>query len=510
MKFLKKFFTKKKILWTSVILLLVLIISSPFFFLHLSKNEKVLKTNKSTCIEGIFFLPNTYSINANFKYDEKGFSNIFSNKLCFEPTELLPEEESFDVKISVLGDYGIKLFEKTFNFSTNSYPKIEDFSPKEEYAVNEKVSFTLDQEDELFNYYLSIEESEIQCEKEGVNISCNLEELDLKQGSEYELKTFSKFSDQKIKDFDVFKIKTPGPVTVQSSNIVDEAVLNKEISDIDISFNKEVDSVMEIILEKSNGENIEFEYSVEGKELGINTKEKIEFGNICKLIVRNVQGTDGSFLEGDYVLNFSVVKYIPQNWWNYPDDITLTPKSGNDLLVVVSKKYKLPDSYAPSDLVRIDTQGIRSSGQMYLRSIVVNDLKKLMQDAQSAGVTLSIKSAYRSYATQISTYQYWVSYNGGNVNYADQVSARPGHSEHQLGTTVDFGTNEGVAFNNSRAAKWLQDNAWKYGFVLSYPNGSHTVTGFTYEGWHYRYIGIDNARKQTESGLIPLLWLQKQ
>lgn len=183
----------------------------------------------------------------------------------------------------------------------------------------------------------------------------------------------------------------------------------------------------------------------------------------------------------------------PTNWWSYPSVIEEIPVGQVTLNVVMNKSRKLSSSYVPTDLVLLQSMpGIRVNKTLYVRSVIVEPLRQLGAAAQAEGIDLSVISAYRSYATQQGTYQYWVNYNGGNVNSADQVSARPGHSEHQLGTTVDFSTSEigdaiGSQFNSTKANSWLLNNAPKFGFKLSYPAGQETVTGFAHEGWHWRY-----------------------
>jgi D-alanyl-D-alanine carboxypeptidase len=199
-------------------------------------------------------------------------------------------------------------------------------------------------------------------------------------------------------------------------------------------------------------------------------------------------------------------------WWSYPAEILAATKSGDDLTVLVNKKYKLPANYSPSGLVAASTSGIRTVGSISVRSVIISDLKELGTAAKAAGVNLSIISGYRSYSYQVSTYQYWVNYNKGSVDAADRVSARPGHSQHQLGTTIDFSSSEigdkiGSAFHNTKAAKWLAENAWKYGFAIAYPAGKETVTGYSYESWHFRYIGKANAATWKASGLVLDQWL---
>lgn len=203
------------------------------------------------------------------------------------------------------------------------------------------------------------------------------------------------------------------------------------------------------------------------------------------------------------------------NWWEYPSNIKETKRSGNDLLVLVNKEYKLPSTYAPSDLVTIGNSVIRRGNSYQLRSIVIDNLKELVNSAKDDGVDLSVVSAYRSYNTQVSTYNRWVRHYNNCVSCADKISARPGHSEHQLGTTIDFSSNEvndrlGSVFNNTGASKWLEENAYKYGFVLSYPKSYEHITGYSYESWHYRYIGKDNALEMKNSGMIRETYLRSK
>lgn len=205
--------------------------------------------------------------------------------------------------------------------------------------------------------------------------------------------------------------------------------------------------------------------------------------------------------------NISNTKNSTNKWWQYPEEILEATRSGDDLLVLVNKKYKLPSTYAPKDLVKASTSGIRRGESYYLRQILISDLKDMNNDAKSSGIDLSIVSAYRSYDTQVNTYNYWLKQNNNNVDLVDTFSARPGHSQHQLGTVIDFSTNEigdklGDEFNNTKASDWLKQNAYKYGFVISYPSGYENITGYKFESWHYRYIGRHNAQEMISKGLI--------
>jgi D-alanyl-D-alanine carboxypeptidase len=171
--------------------------------------------------------------------------------------------------------------------------------------------------------------------------------------------------------------------------------------------------------------------------------------------------------------------------------------------------YRLSAKYAPPDLVSTGIAGIAGGGSV--RAFVIPDLKALTAAAKAAGASIRVRSAYRSYATQITTFNYWVSKSGYNA--ALKVAARPGHSEHQLGTTIDFGSAAGSApwnyadWATSKAGAWMKANAWRYGFVMSYPKGKTSSSCYSYEPWHYRYWGRALAKFIHDSGLVPRVWL---
>lgn len=118
---------------------------------------------------------------------------------------------------------------------------------------------------------------------------------------------------------------------------------------------------------------------------------------------------------------------------------------------------------------------------------------------------MSVLSSYRSYSTQVNTYNGWVQRSGQEA--ADTFSARPGHSEHQLGLAVDLGDqnvpscNLEECFGDTQGGKWLESNAHKYGFIIRYQEGKQAITGFIYEPWHLRYVGVEAATNIKNSGL---------
>ena len=128
---------------------------------------------------------------------------------------------------------------------------------------------------------------------------------------------------------------------------------------------------------------------------------------------------------------------------------------------------------------------------------------KLASDAKSLGYNFFIGSGYRSYATQKTLYNNYVS-RDGQVN-ADTYSARAGHSEHQSGLAFDICDHNVTAcvtseFDTTDQAKWINDNCYKYGLIIRYPKGKTDETGYMYESWHLRYVGVDLATKLYNNG----------
>ena len=150
--------------------------------------------------------------------------------------------------------------------------------------------------------------------------------------------------------------------------------------------------------------------------------------------------------------------------------------------------------WEPSDLVEFYGHQLRAEAAKAADTMI--------DAAATDGVTLLVSSAYRSYAVQQQTYQYWVSVNGQKV--ADQLSARPGYSEHQTGLAIDFASPEGCrleeCYRDTLAGQWLAKNAPRYGYILRFPDGRQSVTGYRFEPWHYRYVGVQIAQEYVSSG----------
>ncbi len=174
----------------------------------------------------------------------------------------------------------------------------------------------------------------------------------------------------------------------------------------------------------------------------------------------------------------------------------------NSIHVIINKKHELPEDYEPEDLVEPEVKKIRESCPM--REEAAQALKEMFEAAAKDGLDLMLVSGYRSYSYQKGLFDNYVARDGEEA--ANRYSARPGQSEHQTGLAADLGTSDQACllmgcFKDTEAGKWLAENSYLFGFVLRYPEEKEEVTGYIYEPWHFRYIGLEQAYLVHESGL---------
>jgi len=171
--------------------------------------------------------------------------------------------------------------------------------------------------------------------------------------------------------------------------------------------------------------------------------------------------------------------------------------------VLIDTERALPADYGPRDLHNISEAGFPFTDGLAVRRLVVDDLRAMREAAEANGTPLSIIAAYRSYLRQADLYARRTDELGASE--AGSRVARPGHSEHQLGTTIDV-TDEGAtdvdqAWGASPAGQWVASNAHEFGFLLSYPANAQPRTCYDFEPWHLRYVGREQAAAIVASGL---------
>ncbi|RKX87719.1 MAG: hypothetical protein DRP70_07905, partial [Spirochaetes bacterium] len=168
-----------------------------------------------------------------------------------------------------------------------------------------------------------------------------------------------------------------------------------------------------------------------------------------------------------------------------------------EYLVLVDKEHALPEEFIPADILDLDSFDELETGKngLSLDRKASDALVQLSKAAREDGITLLISSAYRSYGYQQGLFKRYADRDGEEA--ASRYSARAGTSQHQLGTTVDLGSISD-SFAESRAGEWMAENAGGYGWSLSYPRNFEEETGYKWESWHWRWIGVDAVKMQDE------------
>lgn len=174
--------------------------------------------------------------------------------------------------------------------------------------------------------------------------------------------------------------------------------------------------------------------------------------------------------------------------------------------VLVNKQFGLPSSYEPDDLVFVNIPFTFNDmmDKRKMRKEAGAAIEQLVASAKKDSVFLAGVSAYRSYATQKSLFTNYVQIDG--LEKAKTYSAEPGHSEHETGLAIDLAGSDGKCaaqdcFAATKEAKWIAEHAAEFGFIVRYPRGKEAITGYQYEPWHIRYVGVKFAKELSDKGL---------
>ncbi|UTC77030.1 D-alanyl-D-alanine carboxypeptidase family protein [Treponema sp. OMZ 799] len=196
----------------------------------------------------------------------------------------------------------------------------------------------------------------------------------------------------------------------------------------------------------------------------------------------------------------SIYNKIDNNRIDFLKDLTAVLKDEKeDELILVDKLNLLDKDYKPKNIILLvnikDRKYVLYRHDIYLAKIAERPLQRMAEAAQKDGVEILIRSAYRDHANQSRLFQRYIKEYGP---YETSVfSAPPGASQHQLGTTIDFGSIDD-SYADTAAGKWMFNNAWRFGWSLSYPKDMEHITGYKWESWHYRYLGVEACKFQKE------------
>ena len=247
----------------------------------------------------------------------------------------------------------------------------------------------------------------------------------------------------------------------------------------------------------------------------INVNNKANYDDVIYLINKGIDKTYSSELmelvKSNYFILANLDKHLSNEqsspdktiayvnaglYRSYYQDMVATD-TNKDVLMLVNKYNYLSSSYVPKDLETIDANYSRGVNNK-LRHVAKVAFEKMAAAAKLDNIIIFNQSAYRSYQSQVTIYNRSVASYG--VEESDKTSARPGNSEHQTGLTLDINSVDN-SFKNTSEYQWLIKNSYKYGFILRYPENKEEITGYAYEPWHYRYVGLDAASKINEVGI---------
>ena len=194
-----------------------------------------------------------------------------------------------------------------------------------------------------------------------------------------------------------------------------------------------------------------------------------------------------------------IIKNVNMNLDKTHYEDKIPAKNLNEETILVNKYYYLDENYVPNNLEKINNQ--YALDNMKLVKEAKEAFEKLSKDALKEKLNIIAMSAYRSYSYQIDLYNRYAKNDGKEK--ADTYSGRPGHSEHQTGLAVDVYNKKlpYTSFENTKEYEWMMKNAYKYGFILRFPKDKEEETGYHFESWHYRYVGIDIATYIKENNI---------
>ncbi len=265
----------------------------------------------------------------------------------------------------------------------------------------------------------------------------------------------------KNKDINTFYEKVPKSIDVITSNKYDKNIINY----ISLDYFKE----------ENLDRYIKYDF-IDTKSVYDTTilKEKYNYEDTVTFV--------NAYLDKDY----------------YSNDIPLSKDKASKLDVIVNKYYKLDKDYEPEDLTVINSKF--ASGTQKLRKEAADKFEEMASDMLKENLKIYAGSTYRSYSYQEGLYNRYVKKDG--FKEAETYSARAGYSEHQLGLAVDIVNGKwNYLSEGDKEYTWLINNSYKYGFILRYPHESEYITGYVFEDWHFRYLGIELATKVHESKL---------
>ena len=275
----------------------------------------------------------------------------------------------------------------------------------------------------------------------------------------------------------IFLVKTINYHKTYEYKLLKHGYVKNDLNKIEKLDNTSKDYLLSIDYNKDIIKIINEKYFLENnlkKYIEYNKNNDKSFSDVIAIV--NV-GADKEFYKDPKKTDISKGILMLTNKFNYLDNTY-----NSDKMFVVSKQY----SYGENQMLTSETY---------------NEFIKMFKAAKEAGLKLIINSSFRSYEDQEEIYNMYK--NSKGEEYADAIAAKPGFSEHQTGMAIDIQApgSRAATFEEFEEFKWLQENAHKYGFILRYPKDKEYLTGYNYESWHYRYVGVEVATYIKENNI---------
>lgn len=437
-------------------------------------NDVYIATVKSSDLQQ--YMDIDVNLKKNDIFNDSYDVNVDSNVKC-------------DIKVNVKSTLGNVKYISQYNTLNDNLNVIAN-----DIQVNEDGFSNIIQEDNINNYIIAyVEPTEFNVQDIEVNnttktqIDIGIDKSKYTKGSFYiecndkeaiEFEDYSTLVAKKAGDYKLKLITNSGNVTKEVNLKIQEVAQSIQVDKTDVEL--EVGQTLKVEVTILPQEAVNKEVKWESTDENVATVDKD--GNItainegtCKLNVSTMEEPIATAS-----VNVNVKAESDNNYYTYnsgnSNDITYI----NGILLV-NKNHPIPRDYAPG-----------------LQDDAYNAFLRLSADAANAGFDIQLLSGYRSYDTQDRLYNNYVAVYGQAE--ADTFSARPGTSEHQTGLAMDVGWIDDT-YGDTPSGIWLAQNCYKYGFIIRYPKGKENITGYKYEPWHIRYLGVDIAKDVYESGL---------
>ena len=286
------------------------------------------------------------------------------------------------------------------------------------------------------------------------------------------------------------------------NNLYDEAYLD-EYSDIEYNDNKNFANILTTFLPLGySGKEINYIFKLSNKNIEkLSKSEYIDITNYYNISNFNVDNIDryNQYYESNNYSYQDVVTYVNINLDLKAYSVTKEVEDPNNLLVLVNKYNFLPNNYKPEDLTYVPGA---YGNNVPMREVIKEPFLELQKAAEEEiGIILKPTTAFRDQSFQNTLYNNYVAKDG--VEAADTYSARPGFSEHQTGLAIDLKNtliSSSTRLNDSDF-EWLSNNAHRFGFIIRYPKEKVDITGYQFENWHIRYVGLNIAKTIYENNL---------